>query len=161
MTDPAGTTTFTYDQHGRLLSKTQAANGITLTTSRTYDSAGRLASMTYPSGKIITFNYNANGQVNAILEGKRALISNIVYRPYGPAQSWSEGNGSSFTRTFDLDGHLTSIGMGTVSTMSLVYDAANRITSINESGQANQSIVYDSLDRLTGYLSGVTQTSYS
>jgi YD repeat-containing protein len=80
-----------------------------------------------------------------------------------PPQSWLEGNGASFTRSFDLDGRLTSIGIGgpTPAVITYVYDAANRITGETETGQPGQAFGYDALDRLTGYVNGAAQTSYS
>jgi RHS repeat-associated protein len=160
MVDPAGTTTFAYDQHGRLTSKTQVTNSVTLVTRMAYDTAGRLASITYPSGNIVSMQYDAYGQLKALSQGNQSLISNVLYRPYGPPQSWHQGNGGNFTRSFDLDGRITSIGMGGAATVTYAYDAANRITGIAETGQAGQAFGYDALDRLTGFASGTTQTNY-
>jgi YD repeat-containing protein len=126
-----------------------------------YDTAGRLASITYPSGNIVSMQYDADGQIKALSQGAQSLISNILYRPYGPPQSWHQGNGANFTRSFDLDGRITQTGMGNVATMGLAYDAANRVTAISETEQSNQSFGYDSLDRLTGFVNGADQTSYS
>lgn len=36
---------------------------------------GRLATVTYPSGKILTYNYDALGRVNAIQDGQQTVVS--------------------------------------------------------------------------------------
>jgi YD repeat-containing protein len=53
MSDLSGTTSWIYDQHGRVLTKRQTAGSLTLTTAMSYDTAGRLAGITYPSGTIV------------------------------------------------------------------------------------------------------------
>jgi RHS repeat-associated protein len=161
MTDPAGITQWTYDIHGRVTSKAQQSGGVTLVTRMAYDAAGRLASMTYPSGKVINVSYDAAGHVNGISLGHSWLISSVLYRPFGPAQSWKQGNNATFARTFDADGRITDINMGGVDGMAFGYDAANRITGINETGIANKTYGYDALDRLTGYAEGAATTAYT
>ena len=70
MQDESGTTTYQYDQYGRLLSQMQTTLGndnATHTLSYQYDHAGRFTQMTYPSGTHI-----------AILYGKTADPLNYV-----------------------------------------------------------------------------------
>jgi RHS repeat-associated protein len=161
MLDSTGTTQWTYDQHGRVTSKTQQTNNITLITRLAYDAAGRLSQLQYPSGKIINVHYDANGQVNGLSLGNAWLVSNVAYRPFGPVQSWTEGNNAAFFRAFDMDGRITSINMGGVATVTYTYDAANRIIGETETGQPGQAFGYDALDRLTGFANGAAQTSYT
>jgi YD repeat-containing protein len=55
MTDPGGTTTWTYNINGQVTSKQQTNGAISLTTSYGYNATtGRLASTTYPSGLALT-----------------------------------------------------------------------------------------------------------
>jgi len=161
MVDPAGVTQWAYDSHGRVIAKTQQVNGLTLTTRMAYDAAGRLSQLQYPSGKTVTYKYDAAGQVSGIALGNAWLISNIAYRPFGPAQSWKQGNNATFARTFDADGQLTGISMAGLATVTYVYDAAGRITGETESGVAGQAFGYDALDRLTAFVNGNAQTSYA
>ncbi len=161
MVDPAGVTTWTYDIHGRVTSKAQTTNGLNLVTRMGYDVAGRLVSMTYPSGKTVSVKYDAAGQVSGLSLGNTALISNVAYRPFGPAQSWRQGNNATFARSFDADGRITGIAMGGLGTVTYTYDAAGRISGETETGQPGQAFGYDELDRLTGYTSGTAQTAYT
>jgi RHS repeat-associated protein len=160
MTDTTGTTAWTYEIHGLVTGKTQKNGAATLMTTWAYDTLGRLASLTYPSGAILTYAYNANGQVAAIncrpagSTVTSALLAQIAYRPFGPVGSWLMGNGASYVRTFDQDGRIAGLALPANHDIALVYDPASRITSIAETGLAAKSFRYDKLNRLTGYTYG-------
>lgn len=159
MTDLSGSTTWTYDQHGRVLTKKQTTGGLTFTTAMSYDAAGRLASVTYPSGIVITVFYDAASRVSALSSGATALVSGVAYFPFGPAETWTQGNAAIYSRSFDQDGRIDSIGFDG-SAIALSYDLASRITGITETGLPNKIFGYDQLDRLTVYTSGSTTLSY-
>lgn len=144
LSDPSGTTAFTYDSHGRVTQKQQNVLSysasyppLTLTTSYTYNSAGQLATQTYPSGRVLS-NTWTNGQLTAVAIDGNPVVSSVVYRPFGPPQHWTFGSGRAVNRTFDLDARMTANPIGTV-----VYDAASRITQAY-----GRSYGYDVLDRL-------------
>lgn len=160
MADKTGTTLWSYDQHGRITQKTQKSGNAELTTQYAYDTAGRLAAMAYPSGKKIALSYDAAGHVNGIAKNGVWIVSNIAYRPFGPASAWREGNGAALVRAFDADGRIAAIGLGatakqqTAHMLSFAYDPASRITAMTETGEPDQAYGYDALDRLTGYVAG-------
>lgn len=62
--DPSGTTTYTYDQLGRLLTRKNTAGGGTIT--YTYDKASRLATSTSPVGGIVSYEYDTAGVPTAV-----------------------------------------------------------------------------------------------
>jgi YD repeat-containing protein len=159
LSDLSGHTGWTYDQHGRVLLKSQYTNKMTLNTSMSYDAAGRLASTTYPSGVTVAASYDPAGRISALKSGATALVGGVTYLPFGPAESWTQGNGGVYSRTFDTDGRIASIAFGG-SAMALAYDPAGRITGIAETGLPSKSFGYDALDRLTGYTSGATSLTY-
>src|SRR5262249_42265420 len=67
--DVAGTTNWTYDQHGRPTQMQQTTTGsISLTVSYSYDAYGRPDTITYPSGRAITRSYDADGRVTKLAE---------------------------------------------------------------------------------------------
>ena len=164
MTDPSGTTSWTYDQHGRVIQKAQLVAGKTLTTGYSYDAAGRLAGMVYPSGKTLAYGYDALGRVSGITVNGQPLLSGAVYRPFGPVEGWSAGNGGAYSRAYDNDGGVASIaGQAGANTRSSVftYDAARRITAISDSALPVTSFDYDALDRLTGFLRGTASQGFT
>lgn len=167
MSDPTGTTTWSYDQHGRVTQKEQRTGAITLTTHMSYDAAGRLASTTYPSGKTISYTYDADGRVSSIRLNGATLLDRIAYRPFGPVASWVEDGNANYMRSFDLDGRIGEIavdGSGSPpggEVMAFDYDAASRIVGITNTGFPDKHFNYDALDRLTQYSSGTTSQGYA
>ncbi|MGZ3236890.1 MAG: RHS repeat-associated core domain-containing protein, partial [Burkholderiaceae bacterium] len=148
LTDPSGSTTFTYDLWGRVLKKTQTVGGQALTVTYGYDGAGRLSNLTLPSQKKIVFTWSA-GRITGITVNNLALLSNVTYQPFGGATGWLFANGQTITRRFDLDGRMTSNALAS----SIIYDKASRIKTINL-GNFNilpgyKNYGYDALDRVT------------
>jgi RHS repeat-associated protein len=163
MMDGAGTTvtSWTYDVHGRVSSKTFRSGTLVLVTGYSYDAYGRLATLTYPSGKVVQLSYNSNGQVIELDSNGLPLISGIHYQPFGSPKNWTFGNGISTSRGFDQDGRINAYDLGNRS-RQLAYDAAGRITSYTDTDlNHDQSFTYDALGRLTGYTDPATQTAYS
>jgi RHS repeat-associated protein len=167
MSDAGGATTWVYDIHGRVTSKRQAGGALTLTTSRIYNATtGQLASVTYPSGSSLTYSYDAAGRVSAISHRRpdgatAALLSQIAYQPFGPAASWRQGNGASYSRTFDQDGRIARLALPSGDTIVLSFDAASRIAAIQENGLPAKAFGYDALNRVVGYASGATTQTYA
>ena len=158
--DPAhqitSTLAYAYDQHGRTRSETRTINGVAYTLIYSYDNFGRFSGMTYPSGRTITYTFDALGRVSQVSTtpagGSAQLVaSNIAYQPFGGVKSYTLGNGRNYTRTYDLDGRVASYSQGAQS-FTLNYDDASRIRMITETGNAANmnTYSYDSLDRLTG-----------
>ena len=173
---PDGTTQYTYDAQGRLLTNTQriAANAnanisqISTTVGYTYDAAGNITSVTYPSGRKLSVTYT-NGLPSTLALGKDALttpvnlISSIQWEPFGGVKSWlwQIGAGTAaYNRVFDANGRLVRYPLGGFM-RDISYDAADRITGYTHyeiaTGTAtaaatalNQSFTYDELARLTG-----------
>jgi len=160
MTDEAGATTWTYNTQGRVASKTQVVSGITSKVAFGYDTAGRLKQITYPSGAVVSYGFDGKGQISSINVNGQALLTNILYQPFGPAKGWTWGNGSTYARAFDQDGRVSSYPLST-GLRALTYDAGSRITGITDSQPAaNQLLSYDSLDRLTSWIASSTNQSY-
>jgi RHS repeat-associated protein len=156
--DPAGATSFTYNQLGQMLTKIQPTGAVTLAVTYAYDAFGRLSSLKYPSGKIIAYDYDTAGRISALSTGARG----IAYFPFGPAKSWTEPNGLTYARTFDKDGRIDDIAIGgTVNMQTLTYDNASRITHLTETGLSAKTYDYDNDDRLTEFLNGAVSTKYT
>jgi YD repeat-containing protein len=93
MVDPAGTTSFTYNQLGRMLTKTQATGAVTLAVAYAYDAFGRLSSLKYPSGKVITYSYDTSGEHQTDLTNPfaRTMFDNLGLLTSQPLQSVRTG----------------------------------------------------------------------
>ncbi len=196
MTDESGQTSFSYDGNGKLLSKVQLANApggavATMSLQYTYgtqgSALGRLTSLTYPSGNRVNYSYDAGGRVNEIALNPgngsggtntlitTVLLSEVAYNSSGAIVSWNWGNHSAatpniYTRTYDLDGRVTTYPLGAPSagglTRTLTYNAASLITAMTHTGAADaasydQTLTYDDLNRLISYNTSTASLGYS
>src|SRR5260370_9800708 len=70
MTDAAGTTTYSYDSRGRLISFSRTINGSPSTITTTYDEMDRVLSQVFPNLDTLTYDYGDHGlAVNLNLNG--------------------------------------------------------------------------------------------
>lgn len=88
-----------YDEIGRPLNQRQQfyANnswGNPFVTSRTYDLAGHVATQTYPSGRIVTYAYDAAGRTNSLTGN----LGDGVTRTYADSITYDEWSGISRER---------------------------------------------------------------
>ncbi len=163
MTDLSGTTTWKYDIHGREIEKTQVVGTVTRTVRPSYDAAGRLATITYPSGKVIGYQYNVAGLPVTITLNGVPMLSQIHYKPFGPADAWKIGGDGTVSRGFDLNGDVTGTGVKgsanpTGNITALLRDAARRILTLGATGQATKSFEYSLRDELTLFKAGTALT---
>lgn len=160
ITDASGTTAYTYNERGDVLTDTRAINGISYKTAYSYDLADNVTSITYPSGNLITYNRDALGRITSATYQPSAngvtttLANNLTYDPFGPLTGLTYGNGLASTFTYNQDYLLTSIvtgGNSQVQNLAITYDAANNITSITDAldNTRNQTFGYDADNRLT------------
>jgi RHS repeat-associated protein len=138
-----------YDAVGRVTSKSQTVGTVAKTVGYGYTN-GNLTSLTTPSGQVVVYGYNSNGQVTSITVNGTTLLSSVSYEPFGPIKGWTWGNGTAMSRTFDTDGKVTAIASGG-SNKTYAFDDAFRITGITDTVTSANSYAYgfDSLDRLT------------
>lgn len=156
LANPSGSVGWTYDADGRVTRQAQVVGGVTLALVNAYDAQGRLVQVTYPSGKVVELGYDQAGKLTSLEVDGQPLVSQVTYQPSGPVSGWTWGNGTSYRRSFDLDGNLIQFPLGPVA-QSNTIDAANRITAT--SGGASRTYGYDGLDRLVSYgAPGTTQT---
>ncbi len=136
--DRSGSVSFTYDDHGRVVSKTQTVNDNPANPSRHtlaygYE-RGRLTSVDYPSGlrarylryagRIVVLDVQLPG---LFLEDPVPLMFDLRYTALGQPRSWQWSNGEEASRSFDLDGRMTRNEFA-----EYTHDAAGRITGISQ-----------------------------
>jgi RHS repeat-associated protein len=158
MTDASGTTALEYTAKGQIKKETKTIDSIQYVTQYTYDQNGNLKTMTYPSGRVITYNYS-NDRAVSVLNNAANLATNVGYKPFGGISSLTYGNGLAGSISYDNQYRVTSITAGAVMNLSYpTYDANGNITAINNVLDAtkNKSFGYDALDRLsTATASGI------
>jgi RHS repeat-associated protein len=172
LVDKAGTITFGYDLKGRIIGKSQLATTLTQTHSYRYNSTGQMDQWTTASGQIVGYTY-ANNKITGITVNGVALISNVLYDPFGPPVGWLWPSATTPAlktyRDYDLDGRMTrwelKNGVSYIQ-RDVTWDNANRVTQLKDlltpiSGTSNNPQVfgYDNLDRLTTTTLGTATTA--
>ena len=163
VTDSAGSTSYTWDQKGRLAQETRMLSGVSYSTGYGYDAFGRLNRITYPSGRTVNYSFDALGRISQIdtsaAGATQMVVGNVTYEQslngapgFGGIKSFMFGNAGSYSRSYDLDGRITAYSVGNLS-RTLSYDAASRIKGFTHNNALyDQSFGYDNLDRLTSWV---------
>lgn len=89
---PANSQTFTYDNLGRITSVSQVIDQVTYLTQYTYNLLGQLATTTYPSGHVVTHNYDNVGRTASVLFGGNTYLSGLSYNAAGETLGFTMGN---------------------------------------------------------------------
>lgn len=144
VTDASGTTDYVYDTKGLLISVIETRGGLTFAKSYGYDAAGTLTSVTYPSGRIVTYGLNAEGQVTSVTDGANTIADSITYMPFGGLDSLTYDNGVILTNVYNTAYQLTSKQHGGLFYDSYTYDGVGNITA-----KSSTAYGYDVLNRLT------------
>ena len=150
----------------------------------TYDSWNRVQTMTYPDGEVVTYHYNAAGQVESMTSNKQGrqsvIVDRIGYDKEGHTVYTKLGNGTETTYTCDKQRerlqvmNLTADGQ-TVMENRYRYDAVDNIlgitnaanptslTKLNKAklgGRSSHTYEYDELNRLIHASGKAKRASY-
>ena len=182
ITNPAGTTGFTYDGADRLTGISYP-NGRSL--QYTYDNGGRRSSLSDQTGFIANYAYDAAGRLSRLSDGSNATIVAYAYDDAGRLERKTLGNGtytvyaydpagnihqvanyassdagiSSYTYVYDLLGRKTRM-TAPDGVYSYGYDATGQLTSVSLPDGGAIQYTYDRAgNRITAVTSGVT-TAY-
>jgi RHS repeat-associated protein len=161
------TTAYCYDNAGRLTEKRQTQNGVTDAVDYAFTRAGRLAGIAMPSGRVIAYNRNPLGQITSITlaaanQAAIQLVSNAAYLPFGPAISYTLGNGQTVKRTYDANYRMTDINSPKFN-VHYDRDALGQVIALRDlpTSAAQETYAYDGLHRLTGVSSNTFNESYT
>ena len=138
----------------------------------TYDSWNRVQTMTYPDGEVVTYHYNAAGQVESLTSNKQGrqsvIVDRIGYDKEGHTVYTKLGNGTETTYTYDKQRERLQVMNLTADGQTLMenryrYDAVDNIlgitnaanptslTKLNKAklgGRSSHTYEYDELNRL-------------
>lgn len=160
MTDPTGSSAYSYERRGLLKSEAKTIDGATYTTSFGYDAVGNRTSMTYPSGRVITYGYDFADRPSSAAAGATSIVTSAAYLPFGPLTSIAYGNGTTKTMSYDAryrpqENKLTGPA-GVLADYLYANDAVGNITQIHDALNAayDRDFGYDDLNRLVAANSG-------
>jgi RHS repeat-associated protein len=161
MTDASGTTTYTYDNQNRLLTKTTTLAG---TLTYTYDKAGNrlTVSSSNTNGTSVVYTYDNLNRLETVVDNNAEpgqKLTAYSYDPVGNLASTALANGVVATPSVDQMNRVTDLltvrqaaGAGTVSAYSYLYGpVGNRTYAAGSAGgpQVSSTYGYDSIYRLT------------
>ena len=170
VTDPSGNTTYSYDALGRITSRLQTVTAApaskTFTVSYSYAN-GRQTGITYPSGRVVSYSFDADGRIASMTVDGLSILASASYFPFGGVKSWTWGNGEPYSRSFDLDGRVSTITIGPAAGLyadlseAFSYDSLNRLISANLAAGQTQSFTYDANGNRTNATINTASTTYT
>ncbi|MBX3443840.1 MAG: RHS repeat protein [Planctomyces sp.] len=167
MTDPNGmVTTFTYDERGRLLTRTVDDGGADATTTFGYNAAGLVTSITLPDGYELNYEYDDAHRLTAVEndDGERIEYTLDDAGKITEQDIKNSGGGivKTQSRTFDIIGRmLTQVGASSQTT-TYGYDSQSNRTSVKDALNDTTSYAFDALNRLITITDPLTHaTSYA
>ena len=163
---PPGSSSWSYDEYGRVINQTRIVDGRSYASTHSYDALDRVREMTYPDNETLTYSYQANLRLDRIRSSIDSLdiVSDVVYKDLGLPASYTLGSSpTTATQSFEywkLDdasrspfAALKRIKLSKGSTdlvnREMQYDAAGNVTKIVD-GVNSETVdyTYDELDRL-------------
>ncbi len=95
---PATATEFDYDLMGRVKKHRQYIGTQEYPMEYGYNLAGQLTTQKYPSGRVVTNSFDANGRLAGVSDGSRTYLSGLQYEGKGGSVSQASlGNGTTQT----------------------------------------------------------------
>jgi RHS repeat-associated protein len=164
MVDSDSTVEYAYDRRGLIRQENLSIWGESFVQSYGYDAAGNRTMIGYPSGRLLTYEYDFAGRqvaaTGTVEESTTAYVTSASYLPFGPLASLAFGNGAVETRTFDQRYRPAAIQLAASGTTLASYeygaDPAGNLTEITDvlNGGYNRTFAYDDLNRLVTANSG-------
>ncbi len=185
MCDAAGWEAWSYDSRGHVITERRSTNGVTKSTSYAYNLHGGVTSITYPSGRTVSYTYNAADQTTSASDVSNSITyaSNAHYAAPGHLSSLQEsGSNLIFTAFYNnrlqpcrisvkssgaAPSSCTDSATGNVLdfTYNFSYGAADNgnVTSItnNINTARSQSFTYDELNRVIAAKTQATSGTYA
>jgi RHS repeat-associated protein len=133
-----GSVSFTYDQHDRLSTMTDSLG----TTSYSHDAAGRLLSSTDPHGFTVGYRYDENGYTGLlttiIYPGNKQVT--YTYDSLNRLETVSNWQNQTATYSYDAAGRVVGLINFNGTRTNYGHDDANRLTTIENKSAAGATI---------------------
>jgi len=157
LSDPAGTTTYSYERRGLVRQETRAfAGGPDLTTKYAYDRDGNRNGIVYPSNQLaVTYVFDYAGRPRSA----SGFVTDAGYHPFGPLTRLQFANGTTQTLEYDTRYRMTKNqlvidglppAVGTIAKSTYEHDGAGNIVGIlaGDDPEYHRHFGYDELQRL-------------
>ncbi len=170
MSDPTGTTQYVWNRQARLLRETRTIESAQYITGFGYDAHGNRSRITYPSGRIVDYQFDHASRPISVTSGGTTLVASAAYLPFGPLRDLVFGNGTTRTMTYDLRYRPVTNTLdgpeGKITSYAYTFDAIGNITKIDDTtisdppepedsdSSFDRWYTYDDLNRLTAATGG-------
>ncbi len=161
MSDPSGSSAWTYDALGRMIKEIKTINGApqSYTTQWAYGDAGQLTQMIYPvDNETVCTTYNKQLLPKTLTSAACGssganYVNSAVYNAAGQTLSLTLGNNLVTTSTYDTNLRLSTLKTGpsnSIQNLTYTYEANGNVATITDALRGETSAFgYDDLDRLT------------
>ena len=171
ITEGFGASTYGYNSLAQMVRMTRIINGVSYVCEYEYDLAGEVTAIIYPSGRRI--EYSRDGAAREIRirmvapDGTATILADgISYKPFGPIDSMSLGDGHDLSINYDVNYRAVRLqrsgSAGSIMDLGFTYDEASDITGLQDNlrPERSQILGYDALSRLTEADGGYGSLSY-
>ncbi len=140
-----------FDNLGRLVTHQQITDGQTYGTSYTYNLSGGLISETYPSGRTVNYDINADGDLSRVwgqeASGTATYANSFDYNASGAVTALKLGNGRWETAQYNNRLQITEIGLGNSATDAslLKLELGYGTNTLNNGNLRSQKISFNGL----------------
>jgi RHS repeat-associated protein len=161
-----------YDEQERITESRQVTAGQTYTFGYTYNLDDDLLTQTYPSGKVVTFDYDNGGDLEQVGKqtsgGTFVYANSFAYNPRGQTEKVRLGNDKWETAQFNSLSQITQVGLGYSATDTGFWKAnyefgelqtnGNVDATKNNGNPAKQTITIPTIGAVTGFTAVQTYT---
>jgi RHS repeat-associated protein len=160
VSDASGEQVYSYNTLGQV-SVLQSQIGVTrYNQAYDYDRNGQLVAQQYPSGRRVSYHYDAQGRLATVdtqlNDRSENVLTHMRHQPFGPLATLGYGNGTQLQIGQDTNyrirtQHLVNAANDPLYHRGYDYDKNSNIVGITDYNKpaANQVFVYDALSRLT------------
>lgn len=153
---PATATEFDYDLMGRARKHRQWIAGQQYDLEYTYNLAGQLTSEKYPSGRIVTMGYDANGRPMSFADANRSYVTGMQFQGKGNSvNQMTLGNGT--VQNFTLNDRLQMTGQELKKGTSVLQKYDYGYGQIDGSGNLDTTKNNGQLGRIESYIGTAKQ----
>ncbi len=147
-------TTYTYDAHGNVLTKTERAPGIDNTTHFEYDASDNLLSTTDPRRHRTDYVYDALNRKTEerYVVGGVPHLRSYTYDAMGRLATVTNERGKPTTTHYDARGQVTDKINALNETTTYTYDPNGNVATVTDGGGHKLTYAYDALNRKTQQL---------
>ena len=146
---------YDYDKQGQVVKHLQNISGQGYLLEYGYNLAGQLTSEKYPSGKVVSVNYDATGRLSSVSDTQRTYLSGVSFNSQTLPSQMNLGNGTSQTFGFNDRLQMTNQTLSRGSAIVQKYDYG--YGQIDSNGNLDTTKNNGQLGRIESYIGNAKQ----